>query len=595
MTPSRSRRLLAGAALAACAAFAATSSAQAAVGPAGIRDGRNITVFHNIDFVAAFGHAPGEAVQVDVVRGGHRVATARGSAVPTPEGGALEVNHGTEGAPLPGDCWEGATPDVRPGDLVRVTTAGGVDEVVVDDITIDTVTRQPGANAIAGDNDDEIWVQGVARSGLDGSPIDAGILDSGEFRDPLNGQLRMEPNEVVAGAAAGTYVAKYRAPFTFVKGATSTPLALEALLRDGHAFGFGHVPLPSGALRPDAMLVEGMGLANGPALGCEASAAAASSIGSTSLDALNAATLGALAPGDVALTVGGWAADGVGTADVELRDEAGATVVKPVTLTGGAGQQGWGATFTKAEVLTLAQGALSARLVGAGAVRTVVYDTVVPAFTAGLPAGTYTGAQRVAISGDPVTYQLDGGFPRSYTGIPIELGPGAHTLVLRAEDDAGNVATQTLAYDIRALPAPPAPPAAIPPAPPAAAPVIGPAPVTLVAAAAQRSPASLVPTILGARGRVGRAQARRAGLTARFRAPAGTRTATVTVSRMAGGALRFVGSKRARVRPGRATVRLDARSLRTRLRPGLYYVEVVLRGAGGRSGDPAAAFVRVLR
>ena len=61
-----------------------------------------------------------------------------------PEGGAPEVNHGPVGTPLRGDRWEGATPDVHPGDVIRVTSGGGVDEVIVDAISIDAISRRPG-------------------------------------------------------------------------------------------------------------------------------------------------------------------------------------------------------------------------------------------------------------------------------------------------------------------------------------------------------------------------------------------------------------------------------------------------------------------
>ena len=89
--------------------------ASAALTPTGIRDGHNITVFHNIDFVATFGHQVGTPLTVEVFRGPHLIARAAGPAVATAEGPGLEVNHGPEFAAQPGDCWEGATPDIRRG------------------------------------------------------------------------------------------------------------------------------------------------------------------------------------------------------------------------------------------------------------------------------------------------------------------------------------------------------------------------------------------------------------------------------------------------------------------------------------------------
>jgi hypothetical protein len=434
LAPGAARRMLGCAATVWVLSGAATASA--AIDPAGpgVRPGKNVTVFHNIDFIAASGHRVGEDVQVDIVRGGHRIATARGAAADTPEGGALEVNHGPAGVPLPGDCWEGATPDVRPGDLIRVTSAGGVDEVIVDDISIDSVTRMaPGGTPLPADaegsDQDEIWVQGHARSGLDGSSIVA-LLDSGEFRDPFNGQLRLEPNTIGPGLEDGTYVAKYynrsRDPLRWTKDQASVSATLAALERDGHAIGFGHVdPLPA-----HGMLVEGTGLANGPAPGCEVSPARPSSVGTVSEDELVVANTAGLADGDTALTVGGWADVAVEAADVEVRDESGNTVVKPVAglAAGATAQQGWGTTLTKGELAGLEQGELSVRLlVGgapAGVEKTVVHDTVAPVISVTPEPGSYERSQRVEVTGDePVTYKLDGGPTRGYDE-PIAIGTG---------------------------------------------------------------------------------------------------------------------------------------------------------------------------
>jgi hypothetical protein len=562
-------------------ALATAGTASAAVGPQGIRDGKNITVFHNIDFVAAFGHSGGDDVRVDVLRGGHHLATARGPAadIGPPEIGGVEVNHGVEpGATAgPGDCWEGATPDIRPGDLIRVTSTGGVDEVIVDDLNIETMTRVAGPDGVADNNDDEVWVEGVAKSGLDGSPLPTPMLDSGEFRDPLDGQFRLEPNAVEAHPTVpGRYIAKYFAPFNFVKLGKSTEATLVALQRDGHAFGYGHAPLPNNTLRPDAMLVEGAGATHGPALGCGDSPAYASTAGTVSVEALNAAHLDALADGDVALTVGGWTT-GPGAAVVELRDGVGTSVSRSVT------GEGWSASFTKGELAGLQQGALTARLLidgtPVGATKTVTYDTVAPSFSVTPDAGTYTGAQRVIVSGDPVTYQLDGEPSRPYSGLGIDLGTGRHTLVLRSEDAAGNVTSRTLEYDIRA------------PLVTLAAPA--PQPIIRVAGVTATPPLSASGLRMATR--VTAAKARRAGLKATFTAPSAGRSAIIRIYRMTGGKRHLVGLKRTALRPGRNTVQLNAGVLRRKLKPALYQVEVTVRDANGTAGRAISANVRILR
>ena len=107
-----------GALLGAAFASALTASpAIAAEGPLKVRPGHNITVFHNIDMVAAFGYGEaGDEITIDVIRAGERVGTATGPLVDNGDGPALEVNHGPEGPPAPGDCWEGTTPDIQAGD-----------------------------------------------------------------------------------------------------------------------------------------------------------------------------------------------------------------------------------------------------------------------------------------------------------------------------------------------------------------------------------------------------------------------------------------------------------------------------------------------
>jgi hypothetical protein len=139
-----------------------------------IPDGVNITVFHNIDFIATSGWTDGDALTIDVVRNGVVIGTAGANAITGAEGTGLEVNHGPEGIPVDGDCWEGHTPDIRPLDTIRITHPAGVSEVIVDDITF----SGPAFEAPNGD----ILVKGVAKY-ADGSNIPIAALDSAEFRD----------------------------------------------------------------------------------------------------------------------------------------------------------------------------------------------------------------------------------------------------------------------------------------------------------------------------------------------------------------------------------------------------------------------------
>lgn len=253
---------LAGVAAQAC--LGAAPALASLTGP-GVGAGKNITVFHNIDFVGVYGYGPvGESITVEVIRDGVTIGSATGPSVNTTQGPGLEVNHGPKGIPQPGDCWTTTTPDIRPGDRILVTSAGTQDEVTVDNIRY---TGQPVEDPATGD----IMVSGLARR-ADGTPIPASSLDAGEFRD-LTGRLRITPDvvEPTPGVTAG-FTMRYRAPYTPFRNRDNRSEAerKQALLGNGHIAGFGHtVPLPS-----ESMLVNGIADVPGPAIGCEGSPAA---------------------------------------------------------------------------------------------------------------------------------------------------------------------------------------------------------------------------------------------------------------------------------------------------------------------------------
>jgi hypothetical protein len=98
-----------------------------------------LSVFPERDFVSVEGYDSTQTVTINVLR---KVVTQEGTntvisfltvgaarnLTPNDEG-IVEVNHPG------GACWEGQTPDIRPGDLVRVTTAAGVaDQTTVADV-----------------------------------------------------------------------------------------------------------------------------------------------------------------------------------------------------------------------------------------------------------------------------------------------------------------------------------------------------------------------------------------------------------------------------------------------------------------------------
>jgi hypothetical protein len=460
------------------------------------------------------------------------------------------------------------------------------------------VTREPGLNDLAGDDDDEIWVQGTARSGADGSPIDIAMLDSGEFRDPLDTQPRLEPNEVVAGPDAGTYIAKYRAPFNFVKDPVSTSAALAALQRDGHAFGYGHVPIVDAqgneSLRPDAMLVEGMAEQVTPAPGCEGAPKEESSAGTTSTDVLNSSNLAPKADDDVVLEVGGWAGVGVTAADVVLTSGT-TSAEKPVTL----GDGGWTAEFTKADLAALAQGTVQAQLrVGGaggtllGAAKTIRYDTVAPAAPTTTPdAGAHTGRQGVSLSaetGARIYYTTDGSAPTTAStrfGAEIVLDRDT-TVNAIAVDAAGNESpVASASFTIK----------------PAVTPFVSVVP-GLVELGASASPLpSVAPaavTLKVARltlpARMSAGAARRRGVVASFVTPAGAAYAEARLIRLQGAKRRLVGKRLMAATPGRRQVaRFTTAAVRKQLATGRYVIEVRTGPSAGRLGPAVTMRLRV--
>lgn len=423
-------------------------------GPDSIRPGKNIGVFHNLDFIAAFGYPVGEKLTIDVYRGDTRIATASGPAVEVNEGlplnGALEVNHGPEGPPAPGDCWTDYTPDVLPGDRVVVTDAsGGTDEVFVDNITINP--EGPQLDPLTGD----ITIRGTASYGAAGEAIPVALLDSGDLR--LGSDYRATPDEVaVDSTVENGWKATYRQDQNGEYNWYKNPAGLDseqqkqAILDGDHAMGYGHVaPLP-----PETQLVEGIG-GGGPALGCEnlAPAAGGNAMSVVSPDSFNQATA---VGGNVA--VSGVIQD---TVDVSLSlNDPNNTV--PVTENANGT---WTATIPAAN-LQEGDNTLTAAFSGAvtkSQTKKVTLDTTAPSFNQSLvrTSGTYNGAFDVSLNtNDPnatIFYTRDGTNPATsnsrvrYQGGPIRINTG-QTLFRAVAFDAVNNASVELSrqYTVRA-------------------------------------------------------------------------------------------------------------------------------------------------
>jgi hypothetical protein len=242
-----------------------------------VNPAHNITVFANIDFVATFGHGAADNLTVEVRRNGVVIGTATGEVFaedPAAPDFGLEVNHGPEGAPVAGDCWQSAgganaTPDIRAGDRVRVIGPSGTDTVIVDDLAYQGRPRELR-------NGDIVVPFRAYRA--NGRPIAPSFIDSAEFRAEANNSVRFEGRRAVRverrpGAKPGQLWQRYQRPFRPARNDDENPFnqaeLRRALLGDGHATGFGHVEV----LPREAMLVDGLGDAPGPAIGCTGASA----------------------------------------------------------------------------------------------------------------------------------------------------------------------------------------------------------------------------------------------------------------------------------------------------------------------------------
>src|SRR3954447_13512566 len=96
--------------------------------------------FPQRDFISATGYNPGTSYTFSVIRGGNVVSTS--SPVVADSTGLAEVNHPG------GGCWTGVTPNIQPGDTIRISGGGVIEQTTVAGVanerpivtSIDTVT-----------------------------------------------------------------------------------------------------------------------------------------------------------------------------------------------------------------------------------------------------------------------------------------------------------------------------------------------------------------------------------------------------------------------------------------------------------------------
>jgi len=448
----RLRRLVAGAtAVAGFAALAVPAAAPAAIN-APPKAPHDIIVFPVRDFVSATGYKATDSVTVEVLRNGVVIGRAAGVVPqddPTAPGfdGLVEVNHPG------GACWgdgggPNVTPDIMPGDVVRLTTAPGTG----DETTTANVTAQAAEDLGSG----TVVVHGTAQD-ANGNPLpvdqlEQRIVASGDRFD-LNGRrtLRADNTGTADGFldydAAGSI--RWTATYT---GLTAADVQ-RALANQSRGMWLGTNP---------AATVEGTiyedGEVPGPSAPC-AAPLASNGVTTSTPGVVNAA----YAATNADLKLAGVAQSDVSAVTVTLKDPLNGAVTVPGTLSPAATGQTWSATIPALALATLGEGSLTASATFtvpggtiSGTALTILKDTVAPSAPTVTPGpGVYNADQSVKLTaeaGAKIAFTT-GGTPVTatspqYTG-PIAVSAG-QTIDALAIDAAGNVgpATGPLTYVI---------------------------------------------------------------------------------------------------------------------------------------------------
>jgi hypothetical protein len=430
---SRLKKLLAASGTALILGVAAATPSWAAIDPE-----HAVTVFPDRDMVVAEEYDPGQAIQIEVLRGGVVIGDT-GPAETADVGGVgiLEVNHGPAGDPLPGDCWVGTTPDIQGGDVVRITTPDGVETTTVADVAVLNGPTEDAANG-------NIVVGGRAAA-QGGGQLPLGDLAE-EVRD-LTPRWRGEPDTLSYVGNTTEWQATYAPPFlnnvVQEEGTLTEDQRKDSILTGGHSLTW------TNGLGNEITIAE-QGENGGPGPGCEAAPAAENSLTAVSPDVVNAADVTASRN----VTVSGVIQDGI---DVSLSLNGAAR--GPVTPD--RNNNTFTATIPAAD---LAEGNnnIAATFSGAGAptqpqTRSVLKDTLAPANPTATPAaGTYSRAQSVTLESPDadtqIRYTLNGTDPSASVGTlynsPIQID-GNRTIKAVTIDAAGNPSTvSSFAYVI---------------------------------------------------------------------------------------------------------------------------------------------------
>jgi hypothetical protein len=382
---------------------------------AAVNAAHTVFVLKNDSIVEAEGYVPGEPMTVEVRRNGVVVGSI---ASPASTGGTLIINHD--------ECWDTFTPQILPGDVVRVTSNGGA--------TVETV-RVANIHVVEGPvlTGNSFTIRGR----VDGPRIPAGQLQvEARTEDPIRFRPLAPGNEDgVIGTVA--YDGATGGAFT----ATFTGLNAQQVQAVPNLAEFFVVHAP--AANELTMASEGTGAA-GP--GCPPSARHA--VTDLSRQVINRANR------TRNLTVSGVTLNATAVR-VRLRDGDGTLVERPANLTGTGAAQTWRATLTPFQMRNL-NGTI--RVAGRytsgaatlnGATMALQKDLVNPnPPRASLRPGVYKRRQFITLDAGPAarirwTLGRRQAAPTArrgnlYRGQQIAI-TSTQTLKMRAVDRAGNV------------------------------------------------------------------------------------------------------------------------------------------------------------
>lgn len=223
----------------------------------------SLGVFAARDFVSVEGFTPGETLTLQIIRHGVVVGVATDTVVG--DDGIAEVNHPG------GDCWDAVTPNIRAGDILRVTR--NADGRAYQTTTADVKITQHAQETFPGSNIVEF--KGYARDLVTGLPLPMAQLETrmiATSADPFGVNGRRAVNSATDGTLVFDTVAnpdgtKWTSTYDFNSSPTPAHDVQLAIDNENRILWLGRDPL---ALFEITFWEDGDAVADGPSAPCTA-------------------------------------------------------------------------------------------------------------------------------------------------------------------------------------------------------------------------------------------------------------------------------------------------------------------------------------